>query len=513
MSDIPLTEDPAVKAARCRVLEALAGEPARNVIWRACRAFFEGSKTVPLELLYSSKHQERLMSAGSAFLGANQKVAIAQVAGTKQSVSDRLKELNQLTQDWQIQTRAYEAKSDAVASAGQLEALLKNLPGNAAEKQAMTFIAIARMLAPLKDYAQKFEAVMTLEDDPDLETVEILDPLVGEFMRTSAVSEQLLQGLETLEEKLHRIADLAMGTGAAPANLSSTAQRLASWLVSRPMPNAQAALQSRLVGEISGGQSLTGGAPAAELKAVLKLRKRLTVNGQLLGGSVCEAAFDRRCSRLLNPEVIDKIIGPTSSIAQELEAVLPLLDEPIGERAREFIVRMVDQMVQACQSPQRLVGENTPPPQRLKMLARFHKRIRKAELIGAIKTRILRTVETFHADTLKAADPLSRIEQQGGGNHEKALALIDLCRSGMLIPGDYLDKARKAAEARLKSPDFMPGYLGSAQDPTQRAERSQQLKTMLIEVSCPRIFWTPICPTGGIHDEVEHEPNRNQRCE
>jgi len=36
---------------------------------------------------------------------------------------------------------------------------------------------------------------------------------------------------------------------------------------------------------------------------------------------------------------------------------------------------------------------------------------------------------------------------------------------------------------------------------------------LLLNVSCPRIFWTPICPTGGIHDEVEHEPNRNQRCE
>ena len=32
-------------------------------------------------------------------------------------------------------------------------------------------------------------------------------------------------------------------------------------------------------------------------------------------------------------------------------------------------------------------------------------------------------------------------------------------------------------------------------------------------LSCPRIFWTPICPTGGIHDEVEHDPNRNHRCE
>ena len=37
--------------------------------------------------------------------------------------------------------------------------------------------------------------------------------------------------------------------------------------------------------------------------------------------------------------------------------------------------------------------------------------------------------------------------------------------------------------------------------------------TYRLWVSCPRIFWTPICPTGGIHDEVEHEPNRNQRCE
>ena len=115
------------------------------------------------------------------------------------------------------------------------------------------------------------------------------------------------------------------------------------------------------------------------------------------------------------------------------------------------------------------------------MLARFHKRIRKAELIGAIKTRILRTVETFHADTLKAADPLSKIEQQSGGNTDKALALIELCRSGMLIPGDYLDRARKATEARLKSPDFMPAYLGEAADPAKRAERITQLKTMLIE--------------------------------
>jgi hypothetical protein len=29
-------------------------------------------------------------------------------------------------------------------------------------------------------------------------------------------------------------------------------------------------------------------------------------------------------------------------------------------------------------------------------------------------------------------------------------------------------------------------------------------------VSCPRFFWTPICPTGGRYGEVQHEQNHTQ---
>ena len=228
MSDLPLTEDPLVKSTRCHVTEALGGEPAREVVWRACRQFFDQTRTVPIELLYSSKHQDKLMSAGSQFLGANQKVAIAQVAGTKQSVSDRLKELNELTANWQKLTRVYEAKSDAVAAAGQLDAMLKSLPGNPAERQAVALVAIVRMLAPLKDHAQKFEAVMALENDPSPDAVEIIDPLLGEFLKTAGVAEQLLQGLNSIEERLHRLADLSSGIGEPPKDLPPTVGRLAA---------------------------------------------------------------------------------------------------------------------------------------------------------------------------------------------------------------------------------------------------------------------------------------------
>lgn len=482
MSEIPLTEDPLVKTTRCMVPEALADDPSRIVIWRACRQFFDNTRTTPLELLYATRHQEALMSAGSAFLGANQKVAIAQVGGTKQSVSDRLKELNALTMEWQKLTRAYEARSAAVARPGELHALMAGLEGNAAEREAMTRIAIARMLFQFRDYAKKFDAVMELEPEPDPEAAEILDAHVGELLRTQAVAEQLMQDAATLEARLHRLADFVAGIGEAPSGLSPTMTRLATWLLTRPMPNARAALEGNLLAQIAAGQPLTKGPAPVELKAVLDLRKRLTSNGQVLGGEATSAAFDRRCGRLINPDAIDKLIGRTASPLAELEAVLPFLAEPIGERARDYIGTMIDQTIQACPTINRLIGEeNAPPPKRLKALARFHKSIGEAGLSGAITNRVLRAVEGLHAEALKDGDPLARIETQAGSNAEKAIALLDLCRSGMLLPGDYLKRARKAAETRLKAPDFMAAYLADAAEPAQRARKIENLKSVLIE--------------------------------
>ena len=31
-----------------------------------------------------------------------------------------------------------------------------------------------------------------------------------------------------------------------------------------------------------------------------------------------------------------------------------------------------------------------------------------------------------------------------------------------------------------------------------------------LDLSCPRFSWTAICPTGGSHDEVQHEQDRTQ---
>ena len=60
---------------------------------------------------------------------------------------------------------------------------------------------------------------------------------------------------------------------------------------------------------------------------------------------------------------------------------------------------------------------------------------------------------------------------------------------------------------------LLPTNWAAVENYTKAFTKVPLLRYLLNGVSCPRIFWTPICPTGGIHDEVEHEPNRNQRCE
>src|SRR5512143_3437670 len=43
------------------------------------------------------------------------------------------------------------------------------------------------------------------------------------------------------------------------------------------------------------------------------------------------------------------------------------------------------------------------------------------------------------------------------------------------------------------------------------SKRSIRFRKELL--SCPRFSWTTICPTGGSHDEIQHEQDRRQRCE
>lgn len=90
-----------------------------------------------------------------------------------------------------------------------------------------------------------------------------------------------------------------------------------------------------------------------------------------------------------------------------------------------------------------------------------------------------------------------------------AVATLPQDRTLLIADDDVAFRNRIARALELRG--FIVTAVGSVAEALSQTSRSPAFA--VLDLSCPRIFWTPICPTGGIHDEVEHEPNRNQRCE
>ncbi len=486
MADAPRTEEQLAQDTRCTTPEHLFGNSSRELIWRSCRAFLEGSKLTPIELLHSSQHQRRFSDAGSSLAGAVQKIAIAQVAGQKQTVTDRMRALYALTDIVHKQTLAFEAAHPELGEQQHFGSFVAHLDGSVAEKHFAAFATITHRLAQLPGWHEKFAAVLDLALEAEGgDGLTYVDNMIAELLHSPAVAEVVLGDLATVGPRLDRIIDLMDGT----AKLAEAAAPLAAQLVrlmgANPMAASRNALRSSLVRELSGDQTLVPGkgnaAVPKELAALIRLRQRLERKGEILGGAQAEAALEKRFARAVNDSTIATLVAGAKTPAEEAKLLLPLFGQVLGSRAKDALRRAIEHMVKTPPTVERLIGSELTPPQRLKALGELHQAISSAGLTEGAKTQMANRVVELHGMILAEFDPVARIEKRSAGNTEKALALLDVCRSGMLLPGEHLAKARQATQRYLKAPDFLASYLADSADEAAKTQKLQQLKARLIE--------------------------------
>ncbi|MBI1778047.1 MAG: hypothetical protein HYR63_22130 [Proteobacteria bacterium] len=486
MADTPRTEEQLAQDTRCTTPEHLFGGSARELIWRSCRAFLDGSKLTPIELLHSSQHQRRFIDAGSSLSAAVQKLSIAQVAGRTQTVTDRMRELYALTDTVHKQTLAFEAAHPDLGEARHFGSYVADLDGEPAEKHFAAFAVITRRLAALPGWQEKFAAVLDLaEESVGGEALVYVDNMVAELLHSQPVAELVLGDLATVGPRLDRIIDLMDGTAKLSATAAPHASQLAQLMGTNPMAASRAALRSSMVRELSSDQSLVPGKGQAsipkELAALIKLRQRLERNGQFLGGGLTEAALQKRFARAVNESTITALVAGARTPAEEAKLLLPLYGEVLGSRAKDALRRSIEHMVKTPPTAERLLGAELSPPLRLKALVELHQAIGKAEMTEGAKIQMNNRVAELHAAVLEEFDPIGKIEKRSGSNTDKALAFLDLCRSGMLLPGEHLTKVRQIAQRHLKAPDFLSTYLADTTDEASKTQKLQQLKARLIE--------------------------------
>jgi hypothetical protein len=142
---LPQTEEQLAKAALCKVPADLYTVGARELISRHCRSFLDAMRATPTELLFSAELQKKLENAGTAYSGAVQKVAIAQVSGTKnRDVAGRIKEIFALCDG--VRNRTLEAVSAAPVEPLDLARLHDQLASLPAKEEPRLF-RLSLMLA------------------------------------------------------------------------------------------------------------------------------------------------------------------------------------------------------------------------------------------------------------------------------------------------------------------------------------------------------------------------------
>ncbi|MBU2089202.1 MAG: hypothetical protein KKB63_01420, partial [Alphaproteobacteria bacterium] len=163
MSDAPHTDEQLAKAAHCAAPDDLYSLNARELISRTCRAFLDGVRATPTELLFNADLQRKLSDAGTNYAGAVQKIAIAQVSGVKnRDVAGRIKEIFALCDT--VRDRLLKATADApvdILVAATLAQQLGSLPADPQEREIRLSMMLAKTLQEDKDWAGKARLILS----------------------------------------------------------------------------------------------------------------------------------------------------------------------------------------------------------------------------------------------------------------------------------------------------------------------------------------------------------------
>ena len=486
---LPQTEEQLAKAALCKAPDDLYTVGARELISRHCRSFLDAMRATPTELLFSEDLQKKLENAGTAYSGAVQKVAIAQVSGTKnRDVAGRIKEIFALCDG--VRNRTLEAVSASPVQPlepKRLKEQLASLPAEEGDRVFRLSLMLAKALLNEKGWADKAKLLLDMLDAgmPPADCAPI-DNALSEIIRLQAGLDEIIgkQG-KSAGERIAILNKLATGKTDDPAAIPADpplAQRLMAAQVRQVQPNIQAALQSQMLAAVTGTYPMTDGPTSAELQATLDIAQRLRLrSGQFLGGEATEAALARRLSRLINDQHIHDLMVGAPRLAERLQRCLDLYRKMIGPQNYEFMKKYIDYLLQERTVASDVAPKSASVPERLRGITELHQILMGAPLPSVFRGKLQLRMEEVQNTLLDESAILDRITKRGKTTADKALPLIDLCCNDTLIKGANLRRVRELAQRYIKQPDFLTSVMAGAANDADRKTRLTELHDRLIE--------------------------------
>ncbi len=456
---------------------------AREVISRICRSFLDHLFITPTELLHHREYQKRFSLAGNALETAVQKAALAQVRDTPRSVTDRIKELHVLLDDFPglLRKAARGAGELEITEETYVETVRAVIDKSAVpDRDARVFYLLSLHMEGCDSWAAKIERLLALVSDGlAADEQRYIDVIVGECLRSKVAVDTLFGGYELLQDRLDQVVDLHDARYALQPEAKPVLARLNEVMREGEWPTVQAALGANLHGILATWTPLVSSDFMHELRAIGIIYRRVGEGTRVIGGARTIELIERRLSRTLSIENITERLYEFPSKSQQISLLLDLESIVVGKHNQTMVENYIDYIFGDPKIGERILAEQDSDERRLVGVASLRAAFLRSSLRDIAKDKYTRVLGDLHESYLERIDFFGRLDSEASPAPEKARRLMTLFAEGGFLGGANLEAARNLLRGYIREPGFLEGYLDGAEGDRQRKARLRELQQNL----------------------------------
>ncbi len=488
MADGPITEDQLLQSVVCTTTEEFYADRARDAIGRMLRDYLETNRLTPIELLHGPRHQLALANAGTTLTQAVQKAASAQVRGSSRPVTERIKEFYVLSDAIRAETKATLEKTPApVIDPSAFPALVTGLTDR---RDFQTFAALSLHLDTVKTWSEKITMTLALAAPGIDETsLDYLDRLLAELLRSPAATNDLLGPVRRLEERIQQFIGLVRdgagdlkraGRATSISGTSSSVERLTVLMATRAMQACRDVFRGHIHRELASFTALAGQAPDVEFGALVRLRRALADGSEMIGGDTTRELIERRMNRAVSPETLAILVDPKIGLHSRIDRTLALIEDTIGENPRTTLIQHLEYLFEDRGLEREMFPTQGDGLKRLRAVGQILRRVRLSNLPKGKRERLGEKLTKIMAEELRKHDVFRLVEAIEDPT-QRALELLDLMAYPALTTRLAQAEARKRAMGYMRRPEFLTDLLAGSIDDGEKARRLIDLRRRLAD--------------------------------
>ncbi|HXJ01206.1 MAG TPA: hypothetical protein VNH44_08275 [Micropepsaceae bacterium] len=439
---------------------------ARMTMTRILGDWLGRQKLTVTELIHSASALEKFEATGTTYQHAVQKVAVAQASESESSVTQIVKQLNELCTT--AIHRVYKDEKRNLfpeVQPGQFGPLATKL-GLSIESRYILNGALAKYLAPARNWDAKLQRLLVLMAELPAEgpgralLLTAIDTLVAEMLNGAAALADLLGHNPDLGHALLNLVELFLGT---VVNVGEGGGRgindLARSFAKDELPEARTAIAGRILAELKGLKRLCPSSLEEEFKMLRRLGNQLVRGqGKYLSNQDLIGAFTERSRRLVTHEPLQQFMQMCKSSDEKLERLLVVEENIVGAENKRMLSTFMMPIITSNNFEDQL-SAGAPVAQRLRRVAELQERVLRSGFQDVQKNQIAVALDAVAQRIETRAKFLASIEARITNPIERAQTLLKLCAAGIFTQGDLMMKARRLLIASLAKPGFLSTYI------------------------------------------------------